>query len=453
MPSSDPNPPPAAPPPPVPARRHAGDPLVQLPVARSPVHLDDLLDGLLWPKLLRAPALALGPGRLGFASALVVVIFTLDTVWRAIFGGPAPGPLVNTVQGLRKPAGELLTALLPYSQGGSWTWNPDLAEAGRATMSLFIHVPTSLVLPTDAQLGGQAGGQLVPGILATLLLLPLGALLLAICGGAISRSVACEFALGQVISWPKALGFALGRWGSLLGALLGPVVVVWGLCVVLLAVGWLMKWPVLNFAIALLFPLALVLALLAAVVMAAYVLGHIMLIPAVACDGADGFDAIQRAYAYVYGRPLRLVGYLLIVLVQGVLAFLLLGGFAYLTLMVAQQTTGVAVATEARPAATAAWFDRATAWTVQFWGSLVKVVVFSYAISLYYTGSTLIYLLMRRLNDEQDIRDIWQPASGGVLAVVDTRPIASPAGPMPAAAPIPEPPPAPEPRADGGVHA
>ncbi len=415
------------PPTPWPARRHGGDPSRDLPVSRSPVHLDDLLEGLLWPRLLRAPVLALSPGRLGLAAFLVVMLFTLDRVWRSIFGGGEPGPLLGAIAGLRRPAADLFTAILPRVVDGSLTWSPDLDAAGRAVLAFFVQVPTSMIVGPD--------GHVVKGIFATLILAPLGAVLTAVVGGALCRSVVCEFAWGRVLPWTRALGFGVARWRSLVGALLGPPVIVWGLCLLLLLAGWLMQWPVLNFVGGLLFPIVLLLALLAALVMAAYVLGHGLLLPAVACDNADGFDAIQRAYAYCYARPMRLVGYWALALLVGMAAVMVVNGFMYLILVLVHTTTKLNVAGTITLPENADWSERATAALVGFWAALVQVAAFSYTISLYFTSGTLVYLLTRRVVDDQDLRDNW---AGDGEHLAEGRVVGRVAGatPAPAVAPI-----------------
>lgn len=382
--------------------------------SRSPVTLADLLEGLLWPKLLRAAGLALNPGRIWLASFLIVAVFALDTTWRSWFGGrtePGPmGPLISSIADIRQPAGTLYTALLPHVQNGAWVWSPDLQVAGRALLDLFITVPTGMIVTPDGSVGA--------GIAATLVLLPISVLILAVIGGAICRSVAVEFSTGAVIPWTRALGFAISRWGSLFGAVVGPVLVVWGVCLLMLGLGWLMKWPVLNLVGGVFFPIVLLLSLLASLFMAAYVMGQMMLIPAVACDGADGFDAVQRAYAYTYGRPLRLVGYLLILLLAGTVASVLLASFASLTLALAERTTGItldapsAAAGEVDAAGTVSgWLERATRLMVGFWSSIVRIAVAAYVLSFYFAGSTVVYLIMRKLNDDQDLRDVWMPGA------------------------------------------
>ncbi|MGD9690122.1 MAG: hypothetical protein AB7K52_10760 [Phycisphaerales bacterium] len=384
-----------------PARRHGRDPGAGVPFSRSPVTLDDLLSGLLWTKLLRSASLALNPGRLWLCSFLLVAVFALDTTWHALFGGREPGPLVACLADLRRPIADLVGALFPHVQAGAWVWTPDLGAAGKAMIDLFITVPQGMIVSPE--------GGLVSGLFAVVILVPVAVVLTAVCGGAVCRSVAVEFATGRSIPWTRALAFGLSRWGSLVGALIGPLAIVWTICLLLVAAGWLMTWPLLNILGALLFPFVLLASLAAALAMVAYVVGHMMLMPAVACDGADGFDAVQRAYAYAYGRPLRLVSYLAVLLLQGVVAFLLLASVIWLGMALAERLTGLSGTESPAGGAGGVWLDGAARRLVRFWNAIVRIVAASYALSLYFAGSTVLYLLMRKLNDDQDPRDLWMP--------------------------------------------
>lgn len=413
--------------------------------------LADLTRDLIWPELMRAPALALAPGRVVLATFLLVAVAALDQTWGLVFGGPTPGPLSSAIAGLGKPLGELLRAVFR-----------DFNAAGAATAvyELVVSGPLSLVR-------NQAGG-VAQNVAATVVLAPLAAVLFALVGGAVCRSAAVEYGQGRVMAWTQAVGYAAGRWSSLAGALLGPIAAVWLGCLALATAGWVMTHvPGMNIVGAVLFPVLVLLGLVVTVVMVAYVVGQAMLLPAVAADGADAFDAIQRAYAYVFGRPLRMLGYVVMLLVQGAIAVALVGGLALLMLTLLSKTTGVQMvtpdvgaggtggariaeiataggaggaglsaggvvgATGAAPGTGSAgtagvagggWAVRTSEWLVKLWGSAVLAIVAGYGLSLYFTSSTLLYLAMRRLSDAQDMTDIHDGQGlEGAVALAPTR--------------------------------
>ena len=56
----------------------------------------------------------------------------------------------------------------------------------------------------------------------------------------------------------------------------------------------------------------------------------VMILPAVACENCDGPDAGQKALAFVYQKPLHMLGYLLIGLIGLLLGYLFASLFAML---------------------------------------------------------------------------------------------------------------------------
>ncbi|MFN0011047.1 MAG: hypothetical protein ACKVS8_05310 [Phycisphaerales bacterium] len=376
-------------------------------LTRSPVVLSDFTDHLVWPQLLRAGGLALAPHRIGLCAAALVVIFLVDQAWHALLGHPAappnaPAGAVATPQG---PIAVLAANLLQLAFAlllSIRDLNPQ--TFAQAVGDLFLGLPLASTQ--------DAGRTTAAGIASVLVLVPLALAVLGVCGAAVSRSAACQFSLGKAPAWPQALGFALSRWRSLLGAVLGPLVVVWLLLAATAGIGRaLFAYPVANVLGAILLPIALVACLVAALLCAAYAFGHVLLVPAVAADDADAFDAVQRAYAYTLAKPFRLVGYLALLVAQGLVAALLVRAIMLLTMGLASITTGApfeAGASVLQSADADVWL-RTTARIVDFWAGLVSLLAVSYIVSFYFTASTLLYLAMRRVCDHQDMAEVWMP--------------------------------------------
>jgi hypothetical protein len=378
---------------------------------RSPVTLDDLVADLIWPRLLRSGALALHPGRLGIAFflligvGLVVMVLAQIEIWLGFSGGPTE----------QADFSMRWTQLLP----ANWPVHP--AGAAGRLIDAFTALPLAAILahPLVASLGTLAA-----------------VLLWSIAGGAICRGAAMELATGEGITWPQALGFAAARWRSFAGAMIGPVLLVWGVALVL-AIGGLvlLRLPGLNLIGALLYGLFLLGGLVAALVMVAYLLGHWMLVPAVACEGTDAIDAVQRAYAYVFGRPARLVAYLATLAAQAIVVGWVVWmlssaivGFTVRTggawagdngrIMLEQGTVGAvggdagAVMAGAHPEATTLDRSRTSAWgefLVKMWTLVPVLLVWSFLVSFAFCGSTQLYLAMRRVVDGQEMTELWMP--------------------------------------------
>jgi hypothetical protein len=248
---------------------------------------------------------------------------------------------------------------------------------------------------------------------------------IAIGGGALCRMTAIETAYGEKLRLQEALAFALGSWRRLIFCLLLPLLIAAVLCAVLLIGGFFLMLPWVDLLGGLLYGIALLVGFGVVFLMVGYALGFSLLVPAVACENCDAADAQQRAYAYVLSRPLHLIGYGVVGVVGLAIGFVLASLFAVAILRV---TGGLVDAVTANPAVAGAYkfelFNLApdstasvplaahsawSAWLVTFWQTVVVCLVAGYAIANYFGGSTIIYLLMRRACDGQEITEVWQP--------------------------------------------
>jgi hypothetical protein len=352
--------------------------------------LTDWWRELLWPRVLTAARLGIRPERLGLGFFAVVLGAVLIEIGL-------------TVDAQLVPAGPV------------WPWmKPSSAEANLATLWLtYVSVPKALVL------GLPITTLIIGPVLLTCWLVMLGA---------VSRMTACEVSLGEPLSWTDGLRFALEHWKSLLGAILGPLVIVWVIAGVLVLAGLLARWPVTNVIFALVYGVALAAAFLAVMVLVLYILGHNMLIPAVVCEGTDAIDAIQKAYRYAMARPLLLVFYL----VLGAIGWLIVVGVVWLivswTIGFAARATGTwggegywmiwrptldtaaglgFPAGNLRPAQGAMFSVGAS--IIRIWVLIPAMLVFAAAVSCGIAVHTVIYLVMRRVCDGQDIAELWIP--------------------------------------------
>ena len=390
--------------------------------------IEDLGDGLVWPLLLRGPGLALRPQRVLFGIAAVVLTGLIASVGRLWTSADqtAFGDAVS--QGLVRQLNLIWSGVVSFDGG--------LVVAG---VGGVFALPGRMV--HDYPVSVWALG------------VPMFAVW-ALFTGAIARGVACEAAGLPVPAWTRALGFALRRWVSFLLAWAVPIVVV-VIAHLVLAVGGfvLLSVPVLDVVGGVLYGLAALLGLVSVVVHVLLVLGGPMLIPAIATEGTDAIDGQQRAFGYVFGRPLRLVVYLLLALVIGGvavgLAGLLAGAVDARTSDVMTSWTSAETNKKVDgPTPDVAWPDlaagapgnpfetpadepagtdaadasepvegksigehtgEATYAVIDFWRGVFMVLVAGFGMSYFTTAATLVYLCARRVNDGQDVGEVWQP--------------------------------------------
>ncbi len=394
-----------------------------MPRPAAPLTLADLTEDLLWPKLLRAGQLALRPSRMGIALAFIIGLMLLAALSDRLDNDKDANALAISTRVVALDA----TAAATAGRDG-----PAGEKPGRQLFNSLVAVPVYV-------LGHHPW--------AALIAVPLMALWTALAGGAICRSAACDFALAVSLEWPKAVGFALGRWRSLLLALTLPLLIVWAIVLAMAIAGWaLFSLPVVNILGGLLWPLFLFGGVVAAIVMLAFVVGWPLLIPSVACEGTDAVDAVQHAYSFVFARPLRLVLYLAILIVQLAVLAGVIATICWLGVHVAQQCglawsgwRGERILADLPghagnpPPLDATGGIRAAHWLVWLWTLIPALgIPAAFIVSYICSGATVLYLTMRKLVDGQDVREVWMP---GIIE--GTRARATPvAAPMVAPVPV-----------------
>lgn len=371
------------------------------PTGTLSVH--DLLGLLHTPLLLKAWSLALRPARLILAAtllALLALIIQFPALLRAL------GWLSRTTT---PEASVILRENLQQSR--------DLFAAGSPGEGLLALARTPVALFANHPW-------------ATLLMVVPLALGWGILGGAICRSAAVQSGQGRREDWIVSLAFGLARWGQLFVLTLLP----WVCLALLLAVGVGLGWalfgtPGIMGAGGVLFFTLIVLAFLCVLIAAANIFASPITMPALACEGTDSVDAVQRGWAYVFARPVRLLLSLLLLGAQLVLMLAVLSWLVEATLHVAAWLTtrfaDASHAEELRRAILDPTRDgigggsvRTGLAGVSFWSRVLRLLVPAYALSYFFSAGTILYLSMRRACDGQDPAEIWEPRAQSAMAPV-----------------------------------
>ncbi|MCH7604008.1 MAG: hypothetical protein IIB54_14705 [Planctomycetes bacterium] len=253
-------------------------------------------------------------------------------------------------------------------------------------------------------------------------------------GGALCRMAACQFAGRVRLRMSDAIDFALVNWIRSVLALILPLGLALFLALIIVLLGALMIVPILDVLGGLLYGVALLVGFVLAFVLVGYAAGFAMILPAVACEKCDWMDANQKAFAFVYQRPLHLLGYAATALIGLVLGYLVFGLFTTLMLNMTASLFGMI---SGHPALNSAgdfpWFNfelrRVDPWVpglvsglIMFWQTLVVSLVGAYIVSFVCDVSTRLYLLIRRACDDQEIGEIWWPGMiPGTIGTVRNR--------------------------------
>jgi len=259
-------------------------------------------------------------------------------------------------------------------------------------------------------------------------------------GGAVCRVAALHATRDERIGFGEALSFARGRLLNFAFAPLMPALVIVAIGVGLFLAGLVGLIPYLGeVLVGIFFFLALLAGFALAFVIIGAVGGFALTFPTVAVEGSDAFDAFSRTYSYVYAKPWRTAFYMLVSIAYGAICLFFVKFFVRLMLCSAHLFLGLsmnwgnAFGAKGEPAKLpkldAIWHAPTLTGEGSFWGSFDEVklahmswfaqllvrgwvyvvwsLVAAFAISFFYSASTVIYLLLRREVDLTDVEDVY----------------------------------------------
>jgi hypothetical protein len=244
-------------------------------------------------------------------------------------------------------------------------------------------------------------------------------LVMSVGGGSIARMQAAGHARGDRLSIKSAVQFSTQRWRASLLALTSPGMLVAAVSVGLVLFGlFLFNVPVLNLVGSILYGVALVFGFLIAIIAIGYAICWPLLIPAVAVENCEGGESVQRSFAYMFARPLHLLGYLAVLVVGLVLGFIVVRLLATMTLDFTANLVDAwsfneslgnagAIQTDGIPLVGLVWYESTAGWLVTLWETVVHDFMIGWLFSGFFSASVMVYLLMRYACDRQDTHDIW----------------------------------------------
>lgn len=237
----------------------------------------------------------------------------------------------------------------------------------------------------------------------------------ALFGGAIARIAALYLTRGETIGPIEALRAAVTRWTSTAGAPTFSFCLIVGAGVPLWIAGLLMRLDFLAAVGGALWFVALAFGALAAGLALLHLIGVPFMWATAAVERTDAFDALSRAWAYGFSRPLHLTFYVAVASLLGLLAETLV--VLLVNWLVAGAEFGVAwgagAARMQQLAAVAAdtETDAGAMLTIaaagmQFWSNVLLAAGSAFAIGYFWSAGVGLYLLMRRLVDATETNEI-----------------------------------------------
>lgn len=179
----------------------------------------------------------------------------------------------------------------------------------------------------------------------------------------------------------------------------------------------------LDFLVLIFTPLALVSGFVMAVLAVGTILGYPLMYPTVAVEGTEVYDAASRSIMYVLTRPLKYIIYQIATIITGIVSFAIVVFFGCLTLKLGLFAAGLLfsynlpydklnrilsfIKGEA-VLSTMPLNESISVVVLGFWLFLLAGIIFSYAISYFWSAQTLTYLLLRKEIDGIEINEIYE---------------------------------------------
>jgi hypothetical protein len=417
-------------------------------------HLAGLLEGLLFPKIFKSFRMAIQPSKMAIAFAAVAVLCVLGRVMDTNKTVPtAPG---LTVAQLRSPEQlQSLQADYPtqlhcyladpenvkkynqrYSQAGdrigvfTVLWHFTSARFTDAAVSLLELRFQKVILNLWYGLRAAVWSFHYHPIYS-IIYFAAALAVISVAGGAICRIAALRFAREEKPGLLEALKFGLRHFVSFFTAPLVPLAIIalFGVCIIIL--GLLANIPrVGELLLAIGLPAVMVAAVLMTLVLFGTAAGAGLMFPAVSFEVTDGFDAVSRAFNYVYAKPWRMGFYYVLTAFYGTICYLFvrLGGFVLV--FVAREFLQLGVWADSSNAPvnkltaiwpqpqflsivrqatgeTVIWSESAAAFLVWLQTLVIFGLVVSFVISFYFCANTVIYALMRKHVDDTALQDVY----------------------------------------------
>lgn len=289
---------------------------------------------------------------------------------------------------------------------------PSLHGASGALETSFFGAWQQLSAPMIAMFSLEASIADV----SVMLLAAFGSLAIwAFFGGAMARIAAVHLTCDEHLGLIAALRFACQKWLPLFAAPLIPACGIVAAGIPLWVLGLLLRSGVGMFLVSLVWPVALVFGAAMALLALGLLFAWPLMWATIATEGSDSFDAISRAYAYLFQRPIHYLFYAVVAALLAWLGWLVVGaitsgivGMAYWS---ASWGSGAEIVSAISPRVTnLEGVGRAGAVIIRFWATAAKSVGVGFVYAFFWGGVAAVYLLLRRDVDATEMDEVFLEA-------------------------------------------
>jgi len=242
-------------------------------------------------------------------------------------------------------------------------------------------------------------------------------------GLGISRVCLLKLTRNEQTGLDDAFDFAIEKWMTAAAAVGIPLLAVAALCVPAGLIGLIMGFDFGVLVSGVLWPVVLALASAMGLLLLGLMFGFPLMVSSVGCESQNAFDAMTRAYAYTFQRPVHYLFYCLVAIVFGGLCWMVVAMLtdSVVNLSFWSSSWGAnlsgdrievvrgmpidgiepAVATEESR------MLRGGRTMIGLWNSLFRTLAAAFIYGLFWCMASAIYLLLRKDADETEMDEIY----------------------------------------------
>jgi len=239
-------------------------------------------------------------------------------------------------------------------------------------------------------------------------------------GGAIARIAALDFARDERPQIGEATAFCAGKFGSFFWSPVVPLIFVAVLLLCNVLLGLVGRIPGAGpIIVGLLYALAALSAFLIVLILIGTMFGSLFMWPTIAMEGTDAFDAISRAFNYLYARPWKTIWCCCVAIVYGLTVLLFVAAFAGLIMYIAEHTIALGMGYRFTRIGEFLQLnippDGTTLpeWWATIWMKVVRFTVVGLVLGFWasykISAMTIIYSVLRRDVDGTDMNEVFLP--------------------------------------------
>jgi hypothetical protein len=248
----------------------------------------------------------------------------------------------------------------------------------------------------------------------------------AVVAGAMCRIAAVEQARDTKITLLSAVKYSLRNFPAYMTATLLPVAGIglfWILCVV---GGWLGRIPLVGPPLlGVLWGLELVFGFVMAMILIGAAAGWPLMYATISTEASDGFDGFSRAYSYVFSRPWHYIGFAAVALAYGAVVvtfvYFVATLVAYLSAAGVYSSLGVtgtnglllgapdSVGGPGLLTGSPTGSLNVGTFFAGMWLQAMGLLTSGFVASYFWTAVTVIYLLLRQVDDATDFHEVAMP--------------------------------------------